>query len=360
MTSRLALNKLASILFRHVEHYVLTAKADAGSRVVVCTDMPELFTSTKITMLSPEQFMAMAGLDTPWQMRLDVITVPTYPADDLDTLITALLPGCGGRMEPLGKNTPAEIISAFSDKWHEAANLFNISNTDPELVELRYDIGQSRYSHTPKPDGYTVPGYYSEFSSFLPRNSAGDINNAALQRNDRFFDYFDDHIWMRRMFYEMVPVAAYQMLCFGSVYTSRQPFGHIEEYCYMPMITGMAGAETVMRAQMAVLNSVIDAEVGKPLGYVLSCDTSNAVESLNWTGCPTLVNNEGEYTAGLYGLDQRIVSMAAGYRPLTDLNHMDKVKLYQKPELVRARLRRQHESDAIWQFIDQAFFDEVH
>ena len=201
MTSRRALNKLASILFRHVEHYVITAKADANSRVIMCSDLPETsLPSSGVTIVTPAEFMADESLDTPLQMRIDVITTPTYPLDDLNTLVTALLPGCGARMEPLGRETPSEIISAFSDKWHEAASIFDIKDADPAVVDLRYDVGQSPYRCAPKADEYQIPGYMGELSIYLPRNQAGDCSSASLQRSDRYFDYFDDHIWMRRMF----------------------------------------------------------------------------------------------------------------------------------------------------------------
>ena len=358
MTNRRAINKLASILFRHVEHYVITAKADANSRVVICTDMPEVIPTAGVTVMTPAEFMADSSLDTPLQMRIDVITTPTYPLDDLNTLATALLPGCGARMEPLGRETPSEIISAFSDNWHEAASIFDIKDADPAVVDLRYDVGQSPYRRTPKADEYQIPGYMGELSIYLPRNQAGDGNSAALQRSDRYFDYFDDHIWMRRMFYEMIPVAMYQMLCFGSCMVSRHPSGHIEEYCYAPMIAGTGAAETIMRCQMDTLGSAIAMRDTRPLGYVLAAASSSAITTMNWSGCPS-VTDLTQYPAGLHGLDQKIVGLAAGWRPIGDLNNIDKVKLNQSPALLRRRLYRQHENDQLWQFIDTAFFDEV-
>lgn len=359
MTSRRALSKLASILFRHVEHYVITAKADANSRVVICSDLPEtMLPSAGVTIVTPAEFLADESLDTPYQMRIDAITTPTYQLDDLETLATALLPGCGARMEPLGRATPSEIISAFSDRWHEAASIFDIKEPDPSVVELRYDVGQSRYSYTPKADDYQIPGYTGDFILYMPRNQADECSSTALQRSDRYFDYFDDHIWMRRMVYEMLPVAAYQMLCFGCATISRQPSGHIEEYCCMPMMPGTVAAENIMRCQMDTLATAIIMRDPRPLGYVLSLDSPIATASMNWCGCPSITDLT-QYPSGLYGLDQRIVGLAGGWRPVADLSHMDKVRLNQSPALLRYRLYRQHENDPLWQFIDMAFFDEV-
>ena len=358
MTSRRALVKLASILFRHVEHYTVTAKATVDSVVQVCTDMPEYFESVPgVEFQTPEQIMQSVLLETPWQMRIDAVTTPSYPAGDLDTLITAILPGCGGRLDPLDRETPAEIISEYSNMWHEMANRFDIKEADPSIVELRYDIGQPKYSHTAKNDGYTIPGLLSEFSSYMPRDTAGEANSSALCRGDRFYDYYDDHVWMRRAVYEMLPVAAYQMLCYGCQQTSRNPSGHIEEYCYMPMMPGIAAAEHIMRGQLDALVRTIP-RTGRPLGYVVAPDSARVITSMNWSGC-LASEDTTSLSAGIYGLDLHTVGLASGFRPISDLNQMERVKLNQSPTLVRRNLYRLHEGDPLWPFLEVAFSDEV-
>lgn len=358
MTSRRALNKIASIILRRVEHYVLTVKVSSDATVYVCTDVPELLTSQYFKLVTPAEFKA-DFLDTPLQMRLDAITTPTYPVDDLVTLVTGLLPGCGDRLGPLGKSTPSEMLEAYSDMWHEAVKVFNIPDPEPELTELRFDFGQKRYQHVRMAEDYTIPGIVGEYSLSLPRVQCYDINSSHLQRDDRYIDFFDDIAWMRRVVFELLPVRMYQRVCFGCAEVSRQTNGHIEEYSYAPVSLGSEAVDAVMRCEMHTLNHVVDLRISRPLAYTTSGNSSQAVANMNWSGCPALVMDGDRYPAGLHGLDQRILNLAAGYRPITNLDMMDQVTLNGSTPILCKKLYRLHEGDPIWEFIDQAFYDEA-
>ena len=357
MTSRRALNKIASIILRRVEHYVLTAKVAYDTNIWVCTDSPELLRSQHFRFVTPEEFKA-ALLDTPSQMRLDAITTPTYPVDDLETLVTGFLPGGGDRLSPLGRSTPFGMLNAYSDMWHEAVKVFNIQDPEPELTELRFDFGQARYQHVRMAEGYTVPGIVGEYSLKLPRAQCCDFNNAFLQRADRYSEYFDDVAWMRRIVFEMLPVRMYQRICFGCAEVSRQPGGHIEEYSYAPVSLAPEAVDAVMRCEMSTLNQAVEQKLSKPLAYTTSADSSQAVACMNWTGCPSWPLSDG-YPGGLYGLDQRILNLAAGYRPIANIEMMDNVTLNGSTPILRKKLYRLHWGDPIWEFIDQAFYDEA-
>lgn len=358
MTRKQVFLKLISALLRNVDYYVLTAKSNAGARVRYSTnidDLTDLANSTKVPL---EDMLNDTLLDMPRQMRIDAVTTPTFPMEDIDELMTAFLPGVGNPGAYLGHDTPAGMLEAVSKHWHTALHGSGIAEQDDSFTELRYDFGQDKYN--PNTHSPVLVGVISDPEYVMPSPSQG-YRRHSLQSQDMLKDYPDDTLWMRRAITELIPVSMYHSLIYGdpNTYRNSGTCGHCSEKIYAPLTRDISAAKQMLCSEMYAMNlALADDSFTSPLSYYVNTNTADAVADSYWYGCPRIPFVNSPLAEGLASLQIPIASFADVPSIWHDTELFNKIYRNKNAPAVRRHFTELHANDAISELVAHAWDDE--
>ena len=350
MINRTFFLRAISSVCRRIDRFVITVYQNNEIRYF---GDPDINLDSVARRMTAEEFRSAVYANAR-QMRIDAITVPAYPLDDLDEFLTALLPGCGHSQSFAGQSTPYAMLQRYEACWHLALRECGVQSDHEDLLYLR---SGRIHEYEPSPNATGRSTLTMAVAREMP--VAGAYNTGILASASCSGRYDMELLWMARALIELLPVPLYQCLQLGDEPTRQRIPLNINHTCYAPLSTDMTVVSRFYGGMLMALEQAAVANTSaRPLAYLLDLMERVArVDNFTW-GAANAIRLSDSLSGGVSGLvDSGVVGIDGG-GCIIQGNDVDKLALGDNPMPVRQHLVDLHRGDAVSDILNDVWETE--